>query len=61
MLAGRIHFAKRDRLARRHEHRIIAKPAFAPRWPDQLAVHFAFEDFLVAIRPDDRQGADEFR
>ena len=43
------------------EHRVVAEASLPARRPDEMAVHAAFEQLLMAIRPGDHESGDEMR
>ena len=61
VLSLRLKLTEGDIVPVGHEHWIVAKPAFAARWPHQSAVNLTRESLNMAVGPCQGQDAREMR
>src|SRR5215469_5514563 len=61
VLLRRVHLSKGLSPAQRHEYRVVAKAAVAPRRPGQRAGHLAAEELDTASGPGESEDGDEYR
>src|SRR5438105_1838427 len=59
VLLGRVHLAERQGAAARHEDRVVAEAAIAPRRPDKAAVNLTAKQLDIAVRPGKGENRDE--